>query len=130
MLELLKKYPKSAKLIREYYLDKMLESLKDDSLPDEFKDHVRQMGIDDEKVAKMLGDAYSQLFSFFDSNKVYISVSPIMEIEEKEGEIATLKPIIFQASILGKQWISFNETRKEAEFEGVKNAFVLLEDKL
>ena len=37
-IELLNKYPESAKIIRAWFLEKMIESLQTADVPDEFKD--------------------------------------------------------------------------------------------
>ena len=41
ILELLDNYPKAAIVVKQWFLDRMLESLNNDSLPEEFKDYVK-----------------------------------------------------------------------------------------
>jgi hypothetical protein len=75
MLELLKEHPKSAIVVKQWFLEKMLESIKDESVPEDFKNLVREQGIDDEKVAGVISNAPRSLFDVFDSHKIYVSIS-------------------------------------------------------
>jgi hypothetical protein len=79
MLELLEKYPEAAKVIVSYYLEKMLEGLNDDKLPENFKDFVRAQGVDNDKIAKILEASPRNLFDVFDSYGFY---ADIMHSEE------------------------------------------------
>jgi hypothetical protein len=74
-IELLQKNPESSKLICRYYLEIMLESLNDDSLPEDFKAHVREQGIDEDKIAAIIDGNPRNLFDFFDSHNMYINVT-------------------------------------------------------
>lgn len=124
MIELLTKYPKAAKVVREHFLEKLLESLKAD-LPEEFKDHVREQGVKDEDVINLIGKQPRILFDVFDENKIYIGVScnPVLENNEKEN-------IVFRYTFNGKIESNDFSSRKEAELEAIKEAFELLEEKL
>ena len=62
MLELLENHPKTAIVIKQWLLDKLLESLKDESLPEDFKQHVREQGIDNDRVDKILTGSPRALF--------------------------------------------------------------------
>lgn len=117
MIALLNEHPKTAKVIREYYLTKMIESLKDDDLPENFKKHMKQQGIKDEQVAKMIGNSPSLLFPIFDENEIYINVSP-----EYNGSL-----VLFCFDT-GHGEINTFITRKEAEIAGVTKAFKILEN--
>lgn len=124
MMDLLEKYPKAAVKVKEWFLEKMLDNLKntDNSVPEEFKDYVRQQGIDDEKVAKILGANPRTLFDVFDENQLYIKMDIFVS---KDG---TAK---FGWSINAEQGpSSFYTTRIEAEKEAVAKAFQMLNDKL
>ena len=115
-LELLDEYPKAAIVIKQWYLDKMLESLKDEDLPEDFKEHVRQQGITNENVSKMLEGMPRALFDVFDGQKVVIQINtfPSFSYSINEGDV------------ISGSW----ETRKEAESAAIKEAFKLLNDKL
>jgi hypothetical protein len=74
-LELLEQNPETAKLICSYYLEVMLESLNDESLPEDFKDHVRAQAMDNRNIAAILDGNPRNLFDFFDSHNMYINVT-------------------------------------------------------
>lgn len=74
MLELLKKYPEAAAVIRSYYLEKMLARLKDENLPEGWKEYVKAQDIDNEKIASMLEPNPRSLFDVFDQHSLYIEI--------------------------------------------------------
>jgi hypothetical protein len=74
-IELLEQNPESAKLICSYYLEIMIESLKDEGLPEDFKESIREQGIDNEKIGAILDGNPRNLFDFFDSHNMYISIN-------------------------------------------------------
>lgn len=116
-LELLEKYPLTAKVIRDWFLEQMIESFKDETVPDEFKDFMRQQGVENDKVGKMIDVNPRMLFDVFDENDVVIETSlyPNGEFTIKIGNQATTN-----------SW----KTRKEAEAFAVEAAFEILEKKL
>ena len=117
MLELLENHPKTATVVKQWLLDKMLESLKDDSLPEDFKQHVREQGMENDKVAKILSGSPRALFDVFDGHKIYVETI----VDE-----------------LGGFWWKIGETKSTIGYEYRKNcdeaaiveAFKLLEAKL
>ncbi len=72
MRELLETYPKATEVVKSYYLEKLLQSLEGRGLPDEFKDHVKQQGISNDMLEKLLVDGPRNLFDVFDENEIYI----------------------------------------------------------
>jgi len=116
MLELLENHPKTATVVKQWLLDKMLESLKDESLPEDFKQHVREQGIDNDKVAEILSGSPRSLFDVFDNHKVYIDISCLNDK--------------FLWGINNDMNNSVYEIRKEADFAAIVEAFKLLEAKL
>jgi len=121
MLELLQKYPIAAEVIKSYYLKIMLESLKDNSLPEEFKEHVRERGIDDDKIAKIIEGSPRNLFDVFDENGLFI------ETLYMEGN--------FHYTITNGESVTESnsspiKTRKECDRAVVEIAIKLLNDKL
>ena len=119
MTELLEKYPKAAKVVREYYLEQLLESLKEKALPEEFKEHVKQQGITDETVQGLVSGNPRLLFDVFDENELYITIMK---------DSAFTKPKFYYNVVLndGKKY----DNRKDAEEAAVREAFELLEQKL
>lgn len=115
-LELLKEHPKAALVIKQFYLDKMLEGLKDESLPEDFKDLVRQQGIDVEKIAVFIDSSPRNLFDVFDNHKIYISVTKL-----DDG---------FHWNINDSDADKCYPVRIDAEKDALIGAFKLLNDKL
>lgn len=122
-LELLEKYPKAAVKVREWFLEKMLDNLKkDDGVPEEFKDYVRQQGIDNERVAKILGANPRTLFDVFDENHLYIKIDLFVR-EDMSAKFSWSVNAVEGSS-------SFCASRQEAEKDAVAKAFQMLNDKL
>jgi len=121
MTELLEKYPKAAKVVREYYLEQLLESLKEKNLPDEFKEHVKQQGVTDETVQGLVSGNPVLLFSVFDENEIYIDIDVHIIVPNKLYFTYTIPPL--------SKNIEY-KTRKEAEEAAIREAFELLEQKL
>jgi hypothetical protein len=57
----------------------MLESLKDDNLPEDFKDHVREQGIDNDNISAIIDGNPRNLFDFFDSHGMYINITTLSD---------------------------------------------------
>lgn len=118
MLELLQKYPEASKVVKSYYLELMLSTLNDDSLPEDFKEHVREKGIDDDKIAKMLSGAPRSMFDVFDDNGVFINIT--FDHEDR----------IFRYSVDGEVDSQKYLFRKAAEQDAVAEAFRILNERL
>lgn len=116
-LQILKKNPESAKLVINWFFDKMIESLKDDSINEEFRNFMREQALDDKKMSVMIDSNPRMLFDVFDVNDIIIETSlyPNGEFTIKIGNEATTK-----------SW----KTRKEAELFAIEAAFEILENKL
>ena len=119
--ELLETYPKATTVIKEWYLEKMLESLNNDSLPEDFKEHVRKEGIDDDKIAAVIEVGPRALFDVFDENHIYIQINIL-----PEDLSATFTHIINNSFV---SLIIYNN-RKEAERAAIEQAFEILNSKL
>ena len=116
-IELLNKYPESAKIIRAWFLQKMIESLQTADVPDEFKDMMRETGIEDDKLSIMIDSNPRMLLDVFDDNDIVIenSLYPDGTFTIKIGNQATTQ-----------SW----KTRKESELFAIDAAFEILENKL
>ena len=116
-LEILEKYPLSANIVKDWFMKSMLESFKDEGVPEEFKQFMLEQGIENDKVAKLIDVNVRILFDVFDENDIVIEtlLYPNGEFTIKIGNEATTK-----------SW----KTRKEAEHFGVEAAFDILESKL
>ena len=116
-IELLNNYPESAKIIRAWFLEKMIESLQTADVPDEFKDMMRETGIEDDKLSIMIDSNPRMLLDVFDDNDIVIenSLYPDGTFTIKIGNQATTQ-----------SW----KTRKESELFAIDAAFEILENKL
>jgi hypothetical protein len=119
MLELLKENPKTAIVVKQWFLEKMLESLKDESLPEDFKNYVREQGIDDEKIATMIENSPRSLFDVFDDHKVFIQINVY-------SASSSFSYLINEGDVISGPW----NKRKEAELAAIIESFKLLEEKL
>ena len=117
-LELLEKYDKAAIVIKQFYLNAMLESLKDEELPENFKEYARQTTIDNDKIGKLIDVQPRGLFDVFDANKIYIGITPNLLIGGMEFKY-TIDDLSGEAP-----------TRKEVEKIAVEKAFEILNNKL
>ncbi len=115
-LELLEKHPKCALIIKQWFLAKMLDSLSDVNVPDDFKEFVKAQDLENEKIATMINASPRMLFDVFDDHKVYIqiNVGPNFSYSINQGDL------------ISGSW----ETRIEAEKAAIEQAFTILEAKL
>ena len=118
-LELLEKYDKAAIVIKQFYLNVMLESLNDDNLPESFKEYAREAGIDNNKIAAFIDAQPRGLFDVFDNNKVYVGITPNFLVGGMEFKYTISDDISGEAP-----------TRMEAEKIAVEKAFEILNNKL
>ena len=117
-IELLEQNPESAKLICSYYLEIIIESLKDEQLPEDFKESIREEGIDNEKIAAILDCNPRNLFDFFDSHNMYININCF-------SNGAFSYSIIADVGVSGTS--ELYKTRKEADKNAVETAIKQLE---
>ena len=116
-IALLEKYPVSAELIKAWFLEKMIESFKDENVPSEFKDFMREQGIDNDKVGTLIDVNPRNLFDVFDEHDIVIET---LLYPSKEFTV-----------IIGRQATTNSwKTRKEAELFAIEAAFEILENKL
>ncbi len=116
MIDLLNKYPKAAEVVKNWFTEKMIESLNTDDVPEDFKEMIRKDVIDNEKLDKILGKQPRTLFDVFDENEIFIQINVF----------DTFSYSINQGKAISGSW----KTRKEAEGFAVKIAFEMLEQKL
>ena len=116
-LELLETYPKTAIVIKQWYLQKMLDSLKDDTLPEDFKELAMQKGIENKVIALTIDASPRSLFDIFDDHKLYIGTI----VDEMNGFWWTIND---KKSTVGYQH------RKNCDNAVIEEAFKLLNEKL
>lgn len=117
-LELLQENPHAAKVIKDYYVELMLNSLDESLLPENFKDFLKEQGIDDEKVAQMMEANARNVYDVLDDNGFIISM--IYDTDFKK----------FSWYINDDQHKILCDSRKQAENEAVAACIFRLERKL
>ena len=116
MIDLLEKYPYTADVVRQWFMGKMIESFKDQSVPAEFKEYMRQQGISNERLSKILVDNPRVLFDVFDDNNLIINI-----IYTEQG---------FTWDVEDVKSIQYYSSRKAAEVTAVERAFRILDERL
>jgi hypothetical protein len=119
--KLLEDYPKAGQVVKQWFLEKMLEGLKDENLPEDFKKHVREQDLGNEQVGKLIDLSPRGLFDVFDSHKIYIET--LHEITGFWWKIKDDKTFLR----LGNDPF---KNRKDADKEAIVESFKLLEEKL
>jgi len=78
MIEILKQHPKAAEVMKNYYINLMIESAQD--LPDHFKEFLQEKGLEMSNIAEMMETAPRNLFDVFDEYgiPVHSTVHPKM----------------------------------------------------
>lgn len=117
MLELIKEYPLAAGAVKGWFVNKLIESLNDESLPEEFKQYIKDQGVDDAKMSTVFDENPRSLFDVFDEHNVYIET--VIDTDDnfwwKIGDIHS--PIGYSR-------------RTEADKAAIVEAFKLLNEKL
>lgn len=111
-------------VIKQWFLGKLLDSLNDKSIPDDFKEYVRAQDLEDDKIAKIIDAGPRMLFDVFDEHKVYIEIG----IDYKKIDVTYTYNIINNDNTFS-DGINYN-FRIEAEKAAIEQAFQMLNDKL
>jgi hypothetical protein len=115
-LELLESYPAAAKLIKEWFYEAMLNSLKDESITEDFRTFMTEQGIDNDKIGILIDANPRMLFDVFDEHEVFISINVVD------------KKFTYRIDNLVNP--TEYSTRKECELISITRAFEILENKL
>lgn len=116
--ELLEKYPLSTEVVREWFMQKMIESVRDaDEVPEDFKNFMLEQGIDNNRMATIIDSNPRMLFDVFDNNDLFI-------------EIFMYPDVTFTCKIGNEATTNSWKTRKDAEAFAIEAAFEMLEKKL
>lgn len=111
-------YPKACEIVKQWFLERMLESFKDETVPEDFKEHVRKQGIPTEQVERIIGSNPRSLFQVLDDNKLFIEIRINME----EGPE-------FSWGVNGNKVDDWYQTRTEAELKAVIECLKQLNEK-
>lgn len=123
-IELLEKYPEAAKVITEFYNNKLIESMDTEELTEEFKEVIKSQEFDNQYVATFIDSNPRFLFDVFDANEINIVIHAY--IEEPPTEFGYSIPQEGDNSATMQVY----QTRKEAEAASVEQAFEILNEKL
>jgi hypothetical protein len=115
-LELLENYPLTAKVVRDWFMNQMLESFNDDTVPEGFKQYMLEQGIDNDKVAILIDVNPRNLFDVFDKHDIFISIN-VVDRKFTYRIDNVINPTEYS-------------TRKECELISITRAFEILENKL
>ena len=114
--ELLDAYPIATEVVRDWFMEKMAESFKNQELPKDFKEFMREQGIPNDKLVKLIDVNPRVLLDVFDDNGVIINV--VHSNGVFSWDVNTVKSLDSYSS------------RREAESAAVQRAFQILDDKL
>ena len=117
--EVLSSNPNAKKVIMNWFMEKMIESFKDQTVPEEIINYMRENGISDEKLIDALNVNPRMLFDVLDENDVLVQIN--INFENKS----------FSYNINNGEVISggFNN-RKDCEMHAIVSAIVNLNSKL
>jgi len=73
-IEILNDYPIATEIVREWFLKRMIKSLEEDNVSDEFKEGMLKMGVPDSTLAIMLDQSPRNFFDVLDENDICITV--------------------------------------------------------
>lgn len=116
--ELLNDHPKSYEVITNYFLKMMINSFDTEEVPEEFKEAMRNVGIEKERLIMIISGSPRSLFDVFDENDIFI------EVYRTNGNSFTF-------NIEGYlDHPGHYDKRKDCEIEAIEEAIKLLESKL
>jgi len=121
-LELLEKYPRAASVIRNWLLYRMVEALQSESIDEDFKQYMRDQGIDNNNIAPMIDSNPRMLLDIFDENEVFIFIH-YMDVKDNIEFFYSFRNI-------NNDSVKLFKTRKEAELFAIEAAFEILDNKL
>lgn len=117
-IELLNTYTKAGETVKKFYLDKLVDSLDDKNVPDNYKDFIKASDFEDAQFAQLIDAAPRALFDLFDEHEIFI----VIDYDHP------YKQFIFHSNNGSGE--SRFATRKEADTAAVEESFKLLNNKL
>jgi len=114
--QMIEDYPLATEVVRDWFIQKMEDSLRGQELPEDFKEIMRKQGFPNEKLVKLFESTPRVLFDVFDDNGVIINVLH--------------SDAVFVWDVNNVKSIYVYSSRKEAETHAVQRAFQILQEKL
>lgn len=116
--EVLSSNPFAKKVIMNWFMEKMIESFKDQKVPQEMVDYMRENGISDERLIDALNINPRMLFDVLDENDVLVQIN--INFDNKN----------FSYNINGEVISGGFNNRKDCEMHAIVEAIVSLNKKL
>lgn len=113
--EVFEKNPHATLVVQSWFMGKMLESLDDNTVPEDFREMLRQQGVDKEHLIKMVEGSPRSLFDVLDEHDVIVQINTYPH---------------FSYSINNETIAGSWNTRKEAEMFAVSAGLEMLENKI
>jgi hypothetical protein len=111
-------YPLAGKMLHDYYLELMLESINMSQLPDDYKEQIKQEGIEMDKIEDIANTNPRHLLDFFDDKEIYVRISV-------DADGTFMFSIVGPVATIGST--KSYKTRKEAEADAIEQATKQLE---
>jgi len=124
MKDILETYPHATEVVRDWFVDKMKESLNTQDLPDNFKEFMRQQGLPNDRLLKLFEENSRILFDVFDENGVIVRTTYDKNLWSWDVLYTNTETPYSVKSV------DTYSSRKEAEKAAVNRAFQLLNDQL
>lgn len=118
MKELFENNPHATLVIQSWFMGKMLESLDDNTVPEDFREMLRQQGVQKEHLIKMVEGSPRSLLDVLDENDVIISI------------VYDAKNNVFRYAVNDSVESIDYKTRKEAEADAIAYGVMELETKI
>lgn len=77
MKKTLSKYPIISEEFKQFFLQKILDSIKDDGVPQEFKEHLIEVGVTNDMLQQYFNSNARLFFDFFDEKDLIILITNI-----------------------------------------------------
>jgi hypothetical protein len=125
-IELLETYPKAATVIKDFYNNKLIDSVSNSSeeIPEEFKEMIKQQSFDNEYVATFIDSNPRFLFDVFDNNELNVE---ILVMYSDRPSMFTYT--VVEGDLIHTEPTKYN-SRIEAEKVAIEEAFKLLNERL
>jgi hypothetical protein len=115
--------PKSATLLRQWFTERMIESIEHmEEFQEETLEIMKQHLVSNDAVSNIIQDNVRSLFDFFDEQNVFITITRNYLASAFEWDIQSVGEPDVQSPI----GIKFS-SRKEAEMSAINEAFKILE---
>jgi hypothetical protein len=125
-IELLETYSKAATVIKDFYNNKLIDSVSNSSeeIPEEFKEMIKQQSFDNEYVATFIDSNPRFLFDVFDDNELNVE---ILVMYSDRPSMFTYT--VVEGDLIHTEPTKYN-SRIEAEKVAIEEAFKLLNERL